>query len=297
MSLRNTIERVTEMKTPIDQHSLMYKQPWAMFSTTGERLTSLESVLNRIVFIFEGGQFVWPGIRIGHKTVVNNLQGIGHVTMETLSMTPLVFSVEEFLTDDEIETILQLSLPHLKPSGVTHSDQHVGRPSTDWRTSTTYFLASKHPAVKNIDQRTAQLTKIPESHQEDVQVLRYEKTQKYDAHTDYFKVEGHLKKPAFLETLQYGHKNRMVTVFWYMSDVAEGGHTVFPRSGGLPPPTDLKDCSNGLRVAPKKRKVIVFYNMLPNGQSDPMSLHGGCPVIKGLKYSGNKWVWNKPRRT
>ncbi|KAG3075096.1 hypothetical protein PI125_g21807 [Phytophthora idaei] len=35
--------------------------------------------------------------------------------------------------------------------------------------------------------------------------------------------------------------------------------------------------------------------MLPNGEGDPMSLHGGCPVEDGIKYSGNKWVWNKAR--
>lgn len=87
----------------------------------------------------------------------------------------------------------------------------------------------------------------------------------------------------------------MITVFWYMSDVAKGGHTNFARAGGLPPPPTNKGCTQGLSVVPKKRKVVVFYSMLPNGEGDPMSLHAGCPVEEGIKMSGNKWVWNKPR--
>jgi prolyl 4-hydroxylase len=227
--------------------------------------------------------------------LIKDVSGKGDVVMETLSMTPLVFSVEEFLKDDEIDVIMELSLPHLAPSGVTLLDGHENRPATDWRTSTTYFLdSSAHPILTGIDRRVADLTKVPVSHQEAVQVLRYEATQKYDHHTDYFPAEHHQNSPGVLEMIDYGHKNRMITVFWYMSDVAEGGHTIFPRAGGLPPPRSMKDCSKGLKVPPRKRKVIVFYSMLPTGEGDPMSLHGGCPVIDGVKYSGNKWIWNKP---
>ncbi|RLN51750.1 hypothetical protein BBJ29_009136 [Phytophthora kernoviae] len=79
------------------------------------------------------------------------------------------------------------------------------------------------------------------------------------------------------------------------SITTESGHTIFPRAGGTPRPPTMKDCSKGLKVPPKKRKVIVFYSMLPTGEGDPMSLHGGCPVEDGVKYSGNKWIWNKAR--
>lgn len=47
--------------------SKKYKQPWRMFSTEGLALTSLSQVLEEhTVFAFEGGQFIWPGVRIGH---------------------------------------------------------------------------------------------------------------------------------------------------------------------------------------------------------------------------------------
>ncbi|KDO20966.1 hypothetical protein SPRG_14059 [Saprolegnia parasitica CBS 223.65] len=274
-----------------------YKQRWAFFSPTGDRLWQLSQLhAASLVYVFEGGQFIWPGIHVGHKRTIPNLHGLGDVVLETLAMTPLVFSVEEFLRDDEIDVILDLSKEHLAPSGVTLQDGDAGKPATEWRTSTTYFLPShRHALVMGIDQRVQDLVKVPISHQEDVQVLRYEESQKYDHHTDYFPVESYQNSPDVVESIHHGFKNRMITVFWYMSDVADGGHTIFPRAGGLPLPDSMKDCTKGLKVAPKKRKVIVFYSMLPNGVNDPMSLHGGCPVLDGIKYSGNKWVWNKPR--
>ncbi|ETI38794.1 hypothetical protein, variant [Phytophthora nicotianae CJ01A1] len=290
-------EEILQIPEPTDEYARKYKQPPAYFTPDGERLEKNITVLqNRIVFLFEGGQFIWPGIRIGHKTLVKNTFGRGDLVLETISMTPLVFSVEEFLRDDEIDIILELSMPHLAPSGVTLQDGHENRPATDWRTSTTYWLdSSSHPVVQDIDKRTADLVKVPISHQESVQVLRYEHTQHYDQHLDYFSAERHRNSLDVLKRIEYGYKNRMITVFWYMSDVAKGGHTNFARSGGLPRPSSNKDCSQGISVAPKKRKVVVFYSMLPNGEGDPMSLHAGCPVEEGIKLSGNKWVWNKPR--
>ncbi|RLN89637.1 hypothetical protein BBJ28_00016107 [Nothophytophthora sp. Chile5] len=309
-SLKQQLEALLEIPKPQDELARKYKQPYAFFTPDGTRLERLSELTNRVVFLFEGGQFIWPGIHIGHKsacsmlqlsqiecqTVVKDVFGKGDVVLETLSMIPLVFGVEEFLKDDEIDVIMDLSLEHLAPSGVTLLDGHENRPATDWRTSTTYFLSSeKHEKIREIDQRVADLTKVPVSHQEDVQVLRYEKTQKYDHHTDYFPVEHHKNSQRVLDMIEHGYKNRMITVFWYMSDVAKGGHTIFPRAGGAPRPSTMKDCTKGLKVPPKKRNVVVFYSMLPTGEGDLMSLHGGCPVEEGVKYSGNKWIWNKAR--
>ena len=43
-------------------------------------------------------------------------------------------------------------------------------------------------------------------------------------------------------------------------------------------------------------KVIIFYSMLPNGDMDDYSLHGGCDVLEktATKWSANFWRWNKP---
>ena len=100
-----------------------------------------------------------------------------------------------------------------------------------------------------------------------------------------------------LDLVENGAKNRLSTVFWYMSDVKSGGETNFPRFNGSPPPRDTKSCNVGLNVKPKKGKVIIFHNMLPDGSLDPLSLHAGCSVTEGEKWSANKWIWNKPYST
>lgn len=88
---------------------------------------------------------------------------------------------------------------------------------------------------------------------------------------------------------------RFATVFWYLTDVDEGGHTIFPRAGGLPPVRNHADCSRGLKVQPQKGKVIIFYSLDASGAMDPLSLHGACPVGEdNVKWAANKWLWNAP---
>lgn len=53
---------------------------------------------------------------------------------------------------------------------------------------------------------------------EDIQVLRYEHGQKYDPHYDYFSDKVNIARG--------GH--RLATVLMYLTDVTNGGETVFP---------------------------------------------------------------------
>ena len=50
----------------------------------------------------------------------------------------------------------------------------------------------------------------------------------------------------------------------------------------------------GLKVKPRKGKVIIFYSLDAGGKLDPLSLHGVCPMEEGIKWATNKWVWNGP---
>ena len=58
---------------------------------------------------------------------------------------------------------------------------------------------------------------MPVSHQEDIQVLRYTKGQKYGAHYD-----------SAYDSQQTGPHKRVATFLMYLSDVDEGGETAFP---------------------------------------------------------------------
>jgi len=102
------------------------------------------------------------------------------------------------------------------------------------------------------------------------------------------------------------------TVFMYINDVEEGGCTVFPKADS-PNPSEppeyaidmfdknslehalLYDCHRKLAVPPKEGTAALFYSVTPDGQLDPMALHGACPVIKGTKWGANIWIWNRQR--
>ena len=182
-------------------------------------------------------------------------------------------------------------------SGVSLKDADKGKAASNWRTSQSTFLAAHDDDIlKEIEHRTASLTRIPRSHQEYVQVLRYGTTEKYDAHHDYFDPASYQSDPNTLKLIEHGKKNRYATVFWYLTDVNEGGHTIFPRAYGLPPVQSHSDCTKGLKVKPEKGKVIIFYSLDASGRMDPLSLHGACPVIgeDDVKWAANKWIWNAP---
>ncbi|KAL3928854.1 MAG: hypothetical protein SGARI_004916, partial [Bacillariaceae sp.] len=264
------------------------KQPWALFSPTGERLSLQEDSIGDasteplhslgMFLLLEGGQWVWPGVRKGFVRKIQ-LDEARNATIETLSIHPLVFSVDGFLENDECDWIQEAARPQMKQSGVSLMDHDKGRAATDFRTSETAFLTVKTPEIEEIDRRTSLLVRIPKTHQEPPQVLRYGLNAKYNQHTDYFDKNLYANDKRTMKMIANGRKNRMATVLWYLSDVAGGGETSFPRMDGGPAPTHATQCENGLQVKPVKGRVIIFYSLMPDGALDPLSVHAACPVL------------------
>ncbi|XAR51792.1 Procollagen-proline dioxygenase [Bertholletia excelsa] len=155
----------------------------------------------------------------------------------------------------------------------------------DVRTSSGMFLNKRQDdVVAGIEARIAAWTFFPEENGENIQVLRYEHGQKYEAHFDYFhdKVNQELG----------GH--RVATVLMYLSNVKRGGETVFPDSEAKynqPKDDSWSDCARtGFAVKPSKGDALLFFSLHPNATTDPLSLHGSCPVIEGEKWSATKWI-------
>jgi hypothetical protein len=44
----------------------------------------------------------------------------------------------------------------------------------------------------------------------------------------------------------------------------------------------------GVAVKPRQGDALLFYSQTPNGTLDTLSLHSGCPVIRGNKWSATK---------
>lgn len=43
-------------------------------------------------------------------------------------------------------------------------------------------------------------------------------------------------------------------------------------------------------MKPRKGDALLFFSLYPNATPDPISLHGGCPVLQGEKWSATKWI-------
>ncbi|KAJ0092983.1 hypothetical protein Patl1_25524 [Pistacia atlantica] len=54
---------------------------------------------------------------------------------------------------------------------------------------------------------------------------------------------------------------------------------------------DLSECAKrGIAVKPRKGDALLFFSLYPTAVPDTNSLHGGCPVIEGEKWSATKWI-------
>ncbi|XP_049932177.1 probable prolyl 4-hydroxylase 3 [Nymphaea colorata] len=190
-----------------------------------------------------------------------------------------------FLRKDECEYLISLAKPHMQNS--TLMDSTIGKSNDSRvRTSSGMFLKRKQDkVVSSIEQRIADFTFIPMENGEGLQVLHREAGQKYEPHFDYFLDEFNAKNGG----------QRIATVLMYLSDVEEGGETVFPsvkvNESSVPYWNELSECGKtGLAVRPKMGDALLFWSMRPDATLDPMSLHAGCPVIKGSKWSSTKWI-------
>ncbi|KAL5557521.1 hypothetical protein UlMin_039757 [Ulmus minor] len=212
-------------------------------------------------------------------------EGNGERWVEVISWEPRAFVYHNFLTDEECDYLIDLAKPSMKKSTVVDSETGKSRDSRVRTSSGTFLARGRDKTIRNIEKRIADFTFIPADHGEGLQILHYEVGQKYEPHYDYFLDD--------FNTVNGGQ--RMATLLMYLSDVEEGGETVFPAAKGnissVPWWNELSDCGKkGLSVKPKRGDALLFWSMKPDATLDSSSLHGGCPVIKGNKWSSTKWM-------
>ncbi|THU57312.1 hypothetical protein C4D60_Mb03t02190 [Musa balbisiana] len=203
--------------------------------------------------------FVAVGMAIGTNNHWENdkesaLLRLGFVKPEILSWSPRIILFHNFLSMEECDYLKSIARSHLEISTVSIKSKV--------RTSSGMFLSSKDrqiPIIKAIEKRIAVFSQIPTENG---------------------------------EAIQFSLKNggqRVATMLMYLNDVDEGGETIFPQAGS-------SECScggnkvKGLCMKPRKGDAILFWSMGLDGQSDPNSLHGACPIVKGEKWSATKWL-------
>lgn len=189
---------------------------------------------------------------------------------------PRAFVYKNFMTAEECDHLIALAKNGLSKSGVVDAETG-GSTVSNIRTSSGAFVGRGASAVvAGIEARIAAWSQVPIEHGEAIQVLKYEKSQEYRAHFDYFFHKGGMGN------------NRIATVLLYLSDVEEGGETVFPNTAA--PAGRLGNWSScaakGIAVKPSKGDALLFWSMKVGGELDGGSSHAGCPVIRGVKWTG-----------
>ncbi|CAI8608971.1 unnamed protein product [Vicia faba] len=222
---------------------------------------------------------------VSRRNTPRSEDGAGEIWVETVSWEPRAFLHHNFLTKEECEHIIRIAKPGMSKSSVVDSETGKSFDSSVRTSSGTFLQRGHDKIVRKIEKRISDFTHIPVEHGEPLQVLRYKVGQKYVPHFDFFADKYNVRNGG----------NRMATMLMYLSDVEEGGETVFPNAKGdvssVPWWNELSDCGKeGLSVKPKMGDAILFWSMKPNATLDPLSLHGACPVIKGDKWSSAKWM-------
>merc|ERR1712151_1091186 len=118
------------------------------------------------------------------------------------------------------------------------------------------FLTTDDDILHRIDRRSLRLLRLSLLNMEPTQVLRYGPGDRYDGHHDFFPVESFRKQQYMVEMLENGRNNRLATLFWYLSDVEEGGGTFFPYGNQTRRNySDYRDYSGGLSIPAKKGRA------------------------------------------
>ncbi|MFS7973768.1 putative procollagen-proline 4-dioxygenase [Helianthus anomalus] len=224
--------------------------------------------------------------------------------LSVLSWTPRAQYFPGFATAQQCESIIKMAEVRLSPSGLALRKGDTTENTKGVRTSSGMFISASEDKTGTLDlieKKIERATMIPRIQGEPFNVLRYEIGQRYLQHYDTFNpIEyGPQKSQRVHDLLNLGCF-KMASFLLYLSDVEEGGETMFPyellsesqNDESMSSTYDVEKC-NGLKVKPRKGDGLLFYSLYPNGTIDPTSLHGGCAVIKGQKWVATKWIRNQ----
>lgn len=191
-------------------------------------------------------------------------------SLQTVSLSPQITTVTNFLSEEECDYLIELAKPNLKRSTVVDPTGKSQGVLDERRTSEGTFFGGYDPVVQRIEKRLSDLTNWPMENGEQIQVLHYNVGGEYQPHFDFFSpdTEGNIA------CLSRGGQ-RIMTVIMYLNTPEEGGETIFPRVQQS--------------ITPQKGNAVLFYNCDYDGNVDPFTLHGGAPVKAGEKWIATKW--------
>ncbi|XP_034126995.1 prolyl 4-hydroxylase subunit alpha-2 [Drosophila guanche] len=209
-------------------------------------------------------------LRCGYMTETHPFLLLAPLKAEELSHDPLLVLYHDVIYQSEIDTIRKLTTNKIRRATVLGTKQSV---VSNVRTSQITFIPkTEHQVLQTIDRRVEDMTNLNMDYAEDHQFANYGIGGHYAQHMDWFTQNAFDYK--LVSAPEMG--NRIATVLFYLSDVAQGGGTAFPH---------LKQ-----HLRPKKYAAAFWYNLHAAGGGDTRTQHGACPIIAGSKWVQNRWI-------
>lgn len=177
--------------------------------------------------------------------------------------------IKSFLTADECDAIMEMSLNKLAPSGLAGSNEF----DNTIRQSDTTFI--RKADLHDVYERTRRVTGSSIDAAEDLQVVRYKPNGFYKPHYDaccYGSCSSDNDSGKRLLT----NSQRTKTLLVYLNDDFEGGKTIFPNLGE--------------EYKLNKGDALLFSNLNWFGYCTPLAMHGGDTVQSGEKWICNIWL-------
>jgi len=182
-----------------------------------------------------------------------------------------IYGVADFFSADECARLIAMVDAVARPSPTYHNNSDNGR------TSYSGDVNPGDPFIRMLERRIDDLMGIEATHGEVIQGQRYAPGQQFRGHFDFFNTAA-----DYWPTEEERGGQRSWTAMGYLNAVEAGGATEFPR---VP-----------VSVPPQPGALLVWNNMGRDGKPNPLSLHAGLPVERGVKYVVTKWYRVRPWR-
>ncbi|XP_016950819.1 prolyl 4-hydroxylase subunit alpha-2-like [Drosophila biarmipes] len=191
--------------------------------------------------------------------------------VEEVGLHPYVVLYHDVLTQRESNELIELALSSLKVSGVSGSE---GSAFKRMRTVKARWVSKDtNDMTRRITRRVRDIVGLDLITSEKFQIINYGMGGHYNMHKDFFNLTNiDSTKQSWIEILG----DRIATLLFYLSDVEQGGATVFPKSG--------------YTIYPRAGTALLWYNLHTDGSGDPSTLHAACPVIVGSKWVMTEWI-------
>lgn len=196
--------------------------------------------------------------------------------LAVLSWAPRAIVMRRFLTVFECAEMVAGAREHLMPSFIVDQDGSLG--TNDIRTSHEVRLRPglRNLVIDTVERRMADWSHFPIEHGEFPLVLRYEHQQSFEQHFDYFIPERFAMGRGPLE---FGGQ-RIATQLVYLNEGFTGGETRFDNAG--------------IEVRPERGLCLLFHNVQPDHNVDPLTRHTGVAVRQGVKWLLSRWIRELP---